>query len=298
MEKFFNTVESVYLFFRDIGVRLSPLKHLAQDLPGFRPEKFEKVLKNIKPVLIHKTSTHWIVRCTLGEEVRETNIFLLRPFDPARPSITFHHGAGQINHMLPATFILGSEIMDTCNVFVIKAQKHGSTYEYLSESVDSFYHQQQTFAGSVLATQEIVKYHKLHSKKSIVVSGASMGGIVSSLHAYFFGTGDFYVPLTAYSNVGEIFMGPAYKTGVFGWEEKRHRKEYLASYRIKKPFRANLKKRIFPVLGRFDSVVAFSKANEFWKSQGISPKVFPYGHFASFIVRAEIRKIILQLIAN
>jgi len=285
MELFFNSVEMVYLFFRDIVFWLSVRKHFQNDPPGYEPEKFEKVLQSIQPTLIHETGTHW--------KMRDTHIFLLHPFDPTKPSITFHHGAGQINHMLPATFILGKKIMDSCNVFVIKAQKHTSTYEYLTEAVDSFLHQQQTFAGSVLATEDIVKYHKKYSKKPIIVSGVSMGGIVASLHAWIFGTGDFYVPITAYPNVGEIFLGQSYRFAISQWDKKRTIQSYLDSYRIDKIPRS-LSKHVFPVLGRFDRIVPFDKADKFWKTQGITAKVFPYGHFTSIIARSEIRKMLLS----
>lgn len=298
METLLNGLESVYLVIRNVGFLLSPLKHFQKDPPGYRSEKFERVLRRIKPTLIQKTNVHWIVRCKLGSEIRETNIFLLHPFDSKKPSITFHHGAGQINHILPATFILGRKILDTCNVFVIKAQKHGSAYEYLSEAVDSFFHQQQTFAGSVLATEEIVRYHKKYSKKPIISSGASMGGIVATLHAFLFGTADYYVSIVAYPNVGEIFLGTRYRFAVDGWGEKRKTKEYLDSYRIAKPIARTLTKRIFPVLGKYDRIVPFAKAEAFWKKQGVKPFVYPYGHFTSIIKCKEIRTLIFDRIVN
>lgn len=292
METLLNGLESVYLVIRNLGFLLSPLKHFQNDPPGYRPEKFERVLRKIKPTFIQKTRTHWIVRCQLGKEMRETSIFLLRPFDSKRSSITFHHGAGQINHMLPATFILGREILDTCNVFVIKAQKHSSAYEYLSEAVDSFFHQQQTFAGSVLATEEIVRYHKKHSTKPIISSGASMGGIVATLHAFLFGTADYYVPLVAYPNVGEIFLGTRYRFAVAGWEQKRKVKGYLDSYRMTKAAARTFTKSIFPVLGKYDRIVPFAKAEAFWKKQGIAPTVCSYGHFTSVFKQKEIKDLL------
>lgn len=278
---------------RDLAFRLSLRKHFQNDPSGYKPEKFSSILSRIQISLVQISPTHWVVQCRLGNETRKTHVFLLAPFDSNKPSITFHHGAGQINHMLPATIVLGKQIINSCNIFVIKAQHHTSTIEYLTRSVDSFSHQQQTFAGSVLATEAIVQYHKKHSKQPIVVSGASMGGIVATLHAMLYGTGDYYVPLTAYPNVGEIFMGHEYRSAVAGWESKRKNKAYLESYRFDKKIPHNLVRRIFPVLGKFDRVVPFVKSEEFWKKQGIIPIIFPYGHFAGFIARHEIRRIIL-----
>lgn len=288
MEFLFNLIEKIYLFIRTIGFMVSPLKHFRQDPSGYKPEKFSTVLSRLQTVGVQTSPLHWISG--------EMQIFLLHPFDPRKPSITFHHGAGQINHILPATAILGKRIIGACNVFVIKAQHHTSVNDYLSNAVDSFFHQQQTFAGSVLATEEIVKYHKKHSKKPIVVSGASMGGIVATLHAFLFGTGDYYVPITAYPNVGEIFLGYEYRSAVAGWETKRKNTAYQESYQFDKQLSRSLANRIFPVLGRFDRIVPFDKAFAFWKKQGITPIIVPYGHFASFIARREIRKQIMGLL--
>jgi hypothetical protein len=298
MQILLYVLEKIYLIFRDVAMRLSPLKHYQQDPPGFRPDLFVRVFKKIRPTLIQHTRTHWSVPCVLGNDVRDTNIYLVYPFDPKKPSVTFHHGAGKADHMTAARAILGRDIMSRCNVFVLKAQKHISTYEYLSEAVDSFFHQQQTFAGSVLATEEIVHFHKKHSTMPIVVSGASMGGIVATLHAFLFGSADSYVPIVAYPNVGEIFLGSSYKSGVAGWEKKRHIKEYIESYRMQKSLPRSLVTRVFPVLGRFDTVVPFAQAEAFWKKQGIIPTVFPYGHFTSVIKRREIQKLILAQTVN
>jgi hypothetical protein len=295
MERLFNTLEFLYLIGRDVAMRLSPLKHFQNDPPGYTPERFEDVLRKIHSTKKIVSHMNWIVRCRLDQEIRETQVFLLHPFDPKKPSVTFHHGAGQIDHILPAAAILGKNILNSWNVFVIKAQKHTSTYEYLSEAVDSFLHQQQTFAGSVFATQEIVQYHKKHSKKPIVVSGSSMGGIVATLHALLFGSADAYVPIVAYPNVGEIFLGRAYRSGVAGWEEKRKNRAYLESYGMNISLKRSLRSRIIPVLGRFDRIVTFQKAEASWKKQGITPVIFPYGHFTSVIKRSEIQKIILHL---
>jgi hypothetical protein len=295
MERLFNTLEFLYFIGRDVAMWLSPLKHFQNESPGYTPERFEDVFKKIHITKKIVFPMHWIVRCRFGQETRETQVFLLHPFDPKKPSVTFHHGAGQVDHILPAKTILGKDILNSWNVFVIKAQKHASSYEYLSEAVDSFFHQQQTFAGSVLATEEIVQYHKKHSRKPIIVSGSSMGGIVATLHALLFGTGDAYVPIVAYPNVGEIFLGRAYRSGVAGWEEKRKNRAYLESYEMNISLKRSLRSRVIPVLGRFDRIVTFHKAEAFWKKQRITPIVFPYGHFTSVIKRGEIQKRILHL---
>jgi hypothetical protein len=119
-----------------------------------------------------------------------------------------------------------------------------------------------------------------------------MGGIVSSLHAFYFSSADYYFPLVAYPNVGEIFMGDAYKTAVADWESKRHNESYLNSFIITE-INPELKHKVFPILGSADHIVPFEKSAKFWQDKGLTVKIFPYGHFTPGIVGKEIRGYIL-----
>ena len=296
MVALFNSLESIFRLLREIALFLTPLKYYRNDPPGYAPLHFSTVLHQVKTSLIRKTPLHWILACTYTNETRETHIYLRRPFDPAKPSLIFHHPSGETNHAFAFNVILGRTIDLRCNVFLIKAQKHNSTNEFLSECVDTFLHHQLTFAGSTLAAQAIVTYHREHAKTKIVVSGASMGGIVTTMHAYFFGTADYYVPLAAYPNVGEIFLGNSYKYGVSNWRELRTRASYLRSFDLPGALNSSLATRIRPILGRYDKIVLFTHAGKFWKQKGVSFSAFPYGHFTPAIKRHEVQQIILTAI--
>lgn len=292
MELFFNTIESIFRFLRSLALALSPFKYYRNDPLDYKALPFASVLHAVQPTLNKPTGLHWILTCIYQGEPRETHIFLTEKFDPGKPTIVFHHPSGETNHKLAASFILGSIIAKQCNIFLIKAQKHDSTTQFLHECVDSFLHHQLTFAGSTLAVEAIVRYHKKHAKTTIVVSGASMGGIVATLHAYFFGSADRYVPLAAYPNVGEIFMGAAYKFGIDNWEKRRANTSTLSSFRLTEPFARAVASRIIPVLGTKDRIVSFSKARAFWQSMHIPFRSYPFGHFTPAIMRKDVRRLI------
>lgn len=293
MELFFNTAESVFRYFRSMALALSPLKYYRNDPLDYKALPFTSVLHNIRTTLDKQTDLHWILTCSYQQESRETHIFLAEKFDPGKPTVVFHHPSGETNHKLAGMFILGSVVAGQCNIFFIKAQKHGSTTQFLRECVDSFLHHQLTFAGSILAVEAIIRYHKKHAKTKVIVSGASMGGIVTTLHSYFFGSADLYVPLAAYPNVGEIFMGPSYKFGIDNWERRRANASYLSSFRLTRPFTPAVASRIIPVLGTKDCIVLFSKARAFWQSMHVPFRSYPFGHFTPAIMRKDIRRLIM-----
>ncbi len=291
-----NSLESIFRSFRAMALLVTPLKYYRNDPPGYTPAVFSTILRNVKTKRIRKTPLHWELACTYTNETRETHIYLRHPFDPTKPSVVFHHPSGETNHAFAFNVILGDRIASRCNVFLIKAQKHNSTNEFLHECVDTFLHHQLTFAGSTLAAQEIVNYHRAHSKTKIVISGASMGGIVTTMHAYFFGSADYYVPLAAYPNVGKIFLGNSYKYGVNNWRTLRTRASYLRSFDLPGALKPSLAKRITPVLGIYDNIVPYSDASKFWNQKGVSFKAFPYGHFTPAIKRQKVQQIILTAI--
>lgn len=297
MESFLNTIERIFRFFREIALFFTPLKYYRNDPDGFIPLQFASVIKKVSTKLRTDSPTHWTLLCTYQSETRETQVFLTRTFDPTMPSLVFHHPSGETNHAFAYNFICGKPISKRFNVFLIKAQKHGSTREFLRECVDSFLHHQLTFAGSALAVDAIVTYHKTSSNKPIIASGASMGGIVATLHAYFFGTADYYLPLAAYPNVGEIFTGDSYRYGMAHWEKKHADKGYRESFALSGPFPPSVKKRILPILGIKDRIVTFDKASAFWKSHHIRFLSYPYGHFTPAIMRHKVQKLLLSLIA-
>lgn len=287
-----NPAESVYLFFRDQIMRLIRPKYFHNDRVDFKPVPFEQVLANTT----HDTEqqiNQWTITIHYQGEDRETKVSLLNKFDPAKPSFIYHHGAGDTNPMKDFNMVFGKKYSSSFNTFIIHAAHHASRKDYLLHSVDSFLHHQLTFAGSVVAVEEIVRYHQHHSDQKIISTGVSMGGIVSSLHAFYFNTADYYFPLVAYPNVGEIFISPAYKTVTKEWEKKRKIVEYPQSFEIGE-FDPTLRRKIFPVLGSFDQIVAFEQANNFWMSRGFEVKVLPYGHFTPGFAAKEIRQYITQ----
>ncbi|MBI2464904.1 hypothetical protein HYV64_02065 [Candidatus Shapirobacteria bacterium] len=291
-----NSIETIVLFLRDIGLALTYPKYFHNDPRDYKPLPFESVLKNMSSSTEENDSA-WIINTEYEGEKRPTTVLLVTKYNPDRPSVIYHHGAGSTRPLRDFDFIFGSEFKEKFNVFVVWAQYHTSKAEYLTKSVDSFLHHQETFAGSVLAYEEIVKFHKKQSEKPVIAAGSSMGGIVSSLHAFYFGTADYYFPIVAYPNVGEIFLGETYKYAVEDIDQKRKNGLYFSSFAVEK-FDKKLTAKVFPIIGTKDKVVPSNKALEFWEERGFDVLKYPYGHFTSGIVRTRIRETVLRKLAD
>lgn len=285
-----NSIESVILFIRSVALKFTYPKYFHNDPKDYKAVAFSEVLKNCN-VKVVPSSDRWSILTQYNDEERPTAVILLTLFDRKKPSIIFHHGAGSTSPVRDFNLIFGHECKAKYNVFIVWAQYHASKKEYLQRSVDSFSHHQQTFAGSVLAYEEIVKYHRLRSKLPIVATGSSMGGIVSSLHAFHFGTADYYFPIVAYPNVGEIFLGNAYKTVVDPWQNKQTNQTYFDSFKIES-VNPSLIKKLTPIIGMNDKIVPSDKAVGFWEGNGFQVKKYPYGHFTPAIVSREIRRMV------
>lgn len=289
-----NSVESVVLSLRSLALQLTYPKYFHHDPADYQALPFTEVLAQMTSKL-EQGESRWTLTTSYKGDTRPTNIILLNGFDPQKPSLIYHHGAGSTKPLRDFNIIFGKDFPRQFNVFIVHAQYHTSKKDYLNQSVDSFIHHQETCAGSVLAYEEIIKYHKSKSQLPVIATGSSMGGIVSSLHAFYFGTADYYFPLVAYPNVGEIFTGHAYKTAVADWESKRHNESYTNSFKVEH-INPDLKSKVFPIFGSADHIVPFEKSSKFWQDNGFTIKVFPYGHFTPGVVGPEIRQYINEKI--
>jgi hypothetical protein len=289
-----NAIESVVVFVRAQALSFTRPKYFHNDPPNYQALQFSEVLSAMT-TKIEKSDNYWTLTTSYQGYQRPTKIILLSGFNPEKPSLIYHHGAGSTKPLRDFNLIFGKEFASKYNVFIVHAQYHTTKEEYLNNSVDSFLHHQETFAGSVMAYEEIIKYHKSQSQMPVIATGSSMGGIVSSLHAFYFGSADYYFPLVSSPNVGEIFMGDAYKTAVADWEGKRHNESYLSSFTVEQ-INPELKTKVFPILGSADHIVPFEKSSQFWQHNGFTIKVFSYGHFTPGIVGKEIRQYISEKI--
>lgn len=288
----FNSIESLANAGRNLVLSLIRPKYFSADPPDYQPLPFKQVVNDMT-VILHHDGDIWRLTTQYAHEQRTTLIHTFSNFDPTKPTLIFHHGASQTNPTHHLELVFGKHVYTQYNCFAIHAQHHLTKNDYLHNSVDTYLHNQETFAGSVHAVQELTKFHRQHSLLPVIVVGTSMGGIVAALHAFYYGTADLYFPIVAYPNVGEIFLSRAYQSVVNGWETKRHNPAYPQSFQIG-DFDHQLLNKVFPILGSQDKIVGYAQAAKFWQDRDFQVTTYPYGHFTPAIVAREIRELIAQ----
>ena len=146
--------------------------------------------------------------------------------------------------------------------------------------------------GSVLAVNEIVDFHRNNSNKDIVVTGVSLGGVITSLHYFYFCSANYYFPIIAYPDFGEILLSKNLKEFIANFELLKRNKSIIKSYRIPKRLEKKPQEKILPILAKEDELISYAKARKFWK--GYSTKTLDIGHNTIVIKTDEIRKTILS----
>jgi hypothetical protein len=271
-------------------------KYFFRQPPEQKVKSFTEVLhdSSVKKIKVNEYS--WNIVCRFGKTERITKVFLLNTYNPKKPSIAIHHGAGETNHNIFLKFFGTKSYFDIFNVFFIKASHHASKRDYLENCMDTFDHWTETYVGSVLAVEETRKYCKDNGGKKFIVTGVSMGGIVSSLHYYYFGSANFYFPIVAYPNVGEIFLDKGYITVGSKRKKRIGNISYKRAFVIPEEIRYKRNKDNIKIyLGRYDEVVSYKKSIQFW--EGYNVKTFNAGHPTIAFYLPSIRKDIIEIIS-
>ena len=257
--------------------------------------KFITVLRNIKYNLLTTPESDWELNYDYKGTKGTTKVYLVNKFDNQKDSLIFHHGLTSTSKYLHLNIIANSEYYNKFNIFVIKASHHDTKQDILNNCINSFLNFTLTIASSVLATEEIVKFINKNSKRRSILVGFSLGGIVMSLHYFFFGSGNLYFPILAYPDVGEISFSDKNKRIIYDFDRLKENVTFKNCYKIPNSLKERRdKKKIFPILGEYDDLIDFTKAKKFWA--GYKVKIIDTAHYSMIAKRREIREYILSKI--
>ena len=131
-----NTAEAVFLFFRARVMNFVRPKYFHNDRFDFKPIPFGQVLENTT----HDTEEEgnkWTLTLHFQGEDRSTTINLLDTFDPKKPTLVYHHGAGDVRPMKDFQMVFGGEVASRYNTFIIHAAHHQSRMAGREPGADS-----------------------------------------------------------------------------------------------------------------------------------------------------------------
>jgi len=257
---------------------------------------FQELLNEMNYSVLKPPNKPWEINYTYKNASGTTKVHLHNEYDRNKPTLVFHHGLGSHNQLHLRIFLNG-EFENKFNIFSIRASNHESTAAILKNCINNFVNLTATACSSVLAADEIVDFHKNNSSKPIFMVGISLGGVVVSMHYYFFNAADMYFPILAYPNLGEIMINKSHKGFIYNFDKLSKNKTFFESYNIPNDLKKRADRRkIFPVLGRKDELINFKDASKFWR--GYKIKAFDVGHYTIALKVGHVRKHILYNVAR
>lgn len=255
-------------------------------------EDFSVLLDKIRFRVQKKNYKKWELKYSYGENYGTTGIYFVNKFDTKKATVVFHHGFMARNPLNQLYFFTNQELFKKYNVVAIGMNGHESYTSIRDKCANTYLNFALSIAGSVLAVEEVVKYQHENGNKRVFVAGLSLGGIVASWHYFKYSTADFYIPMLAYPDVGEIFQNTRLKHLILNYETHKDNEYFANAYKIEKKNILRDKTKILPIIGIHDQTINYFKAKGFW--EGYNVIEVDTGHYSIVTERNRIRNLLLE----
>lgn len=255
-------------------------------------DPFPKIIKETSYIIEKRNYKLWLLNYKYNNIAGCAKIHFVNTYNRDKPTIVFHHGFLGTKHLTHLPIITTLDTFKLFNVISIALNAHQSLTDIRDKGMNNFLNAVLSVAGSVLAYEESLKFHRLNSDKKSIATGVSLGGIVTSWHYFLFNTADIYIPIAAFPDVGELLLQSQLKGLVYNFEQLEHNKSYLDCFNVPNEIKDKKKEKIFPILATKDDTVSYDVAKEFWK--GYNTYELESGHFSLITYRHEINKFMMQ----
>ncbi|MFZ5425170.1 MAG: YqiA/YcfP family alpha/beta fold hydrolase [Patescibacteria group bacterium] len=252
---------------------------------------FQEIIKGIT-LNVEKTKSFWQIPYKYKDHEGTTIAHLMNGWNPAKPSLIFHHGLSSTNHLHHLRVLADKNFYDLFNIFSIQAAHHENVIDVLENAVNTFTNLAVISATSVRTMQEIVQFHRKESDNRVVIAGFSMGGILTSWHYFHYNTADLYFPIISYPNFGEITLDKNHAKHIKNYKEMIKNESYFKCFEVPEELiHKRSKSNIWPVIGTEDELINYEKASEFWRGYHVTE--FFSGHVSVVFKRNQIKELIL-----
>src|SRR4030042_2594957 len=159
---------------------------------------FQEILSSINYSVVKSRNQPWKINYKFRKSGGSTEIRLFNQYDENKPGVIFHHGLGAMTFIIQIQMIKEVFPQKKYNLFVIRASHHDIYGNVVKHFINNFVNFASGIAGSTLAVEEAVNFHKSLSQKPVIVTGFSLGGMVTGLHYFYFGNADYYFPIISF----------------------------------------------------------------------------------------------------
>jgi hypothetical protein len=211
------------------------------------------------------------------------------------PVIIYHHGAAEGSYDFSFNRILKKNKGDIpANLIAIQAVFNHNNQEFM-ESISRLSNYAFMLAASARMVEELVQQLRRRGSKRIVVTGTSLGGVVSNIHFAYYHSADRYMPMLAGASIGEVYISSAYAK--VASENGRSQPDVL---RRVLNFVEDMKDRdqthLYPLMAQYDQLIQLDVQKEAYEEHRI--RLIPYGHATGATQFKLLRQHILQGLTN
>lgn len=193
-------------------------------------------------------------------------ILVQRWIGPQAPLVIYHHGAAEGGFTFSFNRTLRHRSVQGANVVAVRAPSSGTNREFY-ERIRTLRGYTSLIAGSVALVERVIGRFRTVSDCPVLVTGISLGGVVSCLHSRVFGTADMWMPLYAGPDLGEVFVSSAYSRMTDETAKREHADAIRSTLSFGTEFMAGPTDRVFPVLGRHDRYFEFQKQAGYYRPE-------------------------------
>lgn len=194
-------------------------------------------------------------RCQVGSLVTDPGVLYRQKGSKKAPLVIYHHGAAEGKYTYSFDKLFGRKSFKDTDVklMAIKAPWCRNNKEFFS-CISSLERYTAMIASSVALIEMLITEHRKRSASPVIVTGMSLGGLVSCLHATVYGSADRYIPILAGPQVGDLFIDSAYAVMTDEKAKKEKPKSIREALNFGEEFLASGRQNVYPVLGRYDRI--------------------------------------------
>ncbi len=146
-------------------------------------------------------------------------------------------------------------------------------------------------AASAQLVEELTQQLHQRGCPRVIVTGVSLGGIVTNIHFTYFHSADRYMPMLAGAKIGEVYISSAYAKvasdyGKLKPENLRRALNFEADMRQRDP------KKVFPLMAEYDQLIELNVQKGAYEADRIH--LIPFGHATGALKSGLLREHILK----
>ncbi len=209
--------------------------------------------------------------------------------NPNDPLLLFHHGSGEHDYARRIMKVLPKRYRRGFSLAAISIPFNKNLKEYL-RGIGSL----ERFAFMIAASVRIAEQMREHCSSlgcsRVILSGISLGGWVTNLHAALYGSMDEYRPICAGAALDALFTDSVYAR-MLSRSPLVHTDEISRVLNFEQLFIDQAPDTVYPLLGRFDQFIRYERQKGIYREDHLH--TLEKGHITTALDTSALREYLL-----